>query len=137
MPFISNELNEKLDYSNIKLEWPCPDAQDQNIIENFNHINELITKVRNFKKANNIPFKESIKLYFDNTDDNMLEAWPISITQFKSFSNELVINSTSTVYVAPCKACAGPNSLPLNECAIIKESLIPNEYSLKIEITDN
>ena len=64
MPFISNELSEKLDISNIKLEWPKSDVHDQKIIENFNHINELITKVRNFKKANNIPFKESIKLYF-------------------------------------------------------------------------
>ena len=48
MPFISNELSEKLDISNIKLEWPNSDVHDKKIIENFNHINELITKALKF-----------------------------------------------------------------------------------------
>lgn len=88
MPFISNELSEKLDISNIKLEWPNSDVHDQKIIENFNHINELITKVRNFKKANNIPFKESIKLYFDN---KILDNELISVIK-KLTNSELIIS---------------------------------------------
>ena len=88
MPFISNELSEKLDISNIKLEWPNSDFHDQKIIENFNHINELITKVRNFKKANNIPFKESIKLYFDN---KILDNELISVIK-KLTNSELIIS---------------------------------------------
>tara|TARA_Y100000768_G_C23814502_1_gene603420 strand:- start:146 stop:892 length:747 start_codon:yes stop_codon:yes gene_type:complete len=87
MPFISNELSEKLEISNIKLEWPNSDVHDQKIIENFNHINELITKVRNFKKANNIPFKESIKLYFDN---KILDNELISVIK-KLTNSELII----------------------------------------------
>ena len=66
MPFISQELNEKLNFLDKKLKWPDTNDHDQNVIDNFNHINELVTKVRNFKKTNNIPFKDSVKLFFDN-----------------------------------------------------------------------
>ena len=54
MPFISQELNEKLNFLDKKLKWPDTNDHDQNVIDNFNHINELVTKVRNFKKTNNI-----------------------------------------------------------------------------------
>ena len=66
MPFISQELNEKLNFFDKKLKWPDTNDHDQNVIDNFNHINELVTKVRNFKKTNNIPFKDSVKLFYDN-----------------------------------------------------------------------
>ena len=66
MPFISHELNEKLNFLDKKLKWPDTNDHDQNVIDNFNHINELVTKVRNFKKTNNIPFKDSVKLFYDN-----------------------------------------------------------------------
>ena len=66
MPFISQELNEKLNFSEKKLEWPDTNDHDKIVINNFNHINELVTKVRNFKKTNNIPFKDSVKIYYDN-----------------------------------------------------------------------
>ena len=66
MPFISQELNEKLNLLDKKLKWPDTKDHDQNVIDNFNHINELVTKVRNFKKTNNIPFKDSVKLFYDN-----------------------------------------------------------------------
>ena len=66
MPFISQELNEKLNFLDKKLKWPDTKDHDQNVIDNFNHINELVTKVRNFKKTNNIPFKDSVKLFYDN-----------------------------------------------------------------------
>ena len=66
MPFISQELNEKLNFLDKKLKWPDTNDHDQNVIDNFNHINELVSKVRNFKKTNNIPFKDSVKLFYDN-----------------------------------------------------------------------
>ena len=66
MPFISHELNEKLNFLDKKLKWPDTNDHDQNVIDNFNHINELVSKVRNFKKTNNIPFKDSVKLFYDN-----------------------------------------------------------------------
>ena len=66
MPFISQELNEKLNFLDKKLKWPDTNDHDQNVIDNFNHINELVTKVRNFKKTNNIPFKDSVKLFYNN-----------------------------------------------------------------------
>ena len=66
MPFITQELNEKLNFLDKKLKWPDTNDHDQNVIDNFNHINELVTKVRNFKKTNNIPFKDSVKLFYDN-----------------------------------------------------------------------
>ena len=70
------------------MEWPNSVVHDQKIIENFNHINELITKVRNFKKANNIPFKEPIKLYYDNKIlDNEL------ISVIKKLTNSVLIIS--------------------------------------------
>ena len=66
MPFISQELNEKLNLLDKKLKWPDTNDHDQNVIDNFNHVNELVTKVRNFKKTNNIPFKDSVKLFYNN-----------------------------------------------------------------------
>ena len=66
MPFISQELNEKLNFSDKKLEWPDTNDHDQIVINNFNHVNELVTKVRNFKRTNNIPFKDAVKLFYDN-----------------------------------------------------------------------
>ena len=66
MPFISSEIQSKSKHKNQNLEWPKSRNADNKIIGNFEHVNELITKVRNFKKTNSIGFKDSIKIYYQN-----------------------------------------------------------------------
>ena len=66
MPFISSEIQSKYIHKDQNLEWPKSRNADNKIIGNFEHVNELITKVRNFKKTNSIGFKDSIKIYYQN-----------------------------------------------------------------------
>jgi len=66
MPFISSEIQSKSIHKNQNLEWQKSRNADNKIIGNFEHVNELITKVRNFKKTNSIGFKDSIKIYYQN-----------------------------------------------------------------------
>ena len=66
MPFISSEIQSKFIHKDQNLEWPKSRNADKKIIGNFEHVNELITKVRNFKKTNSIGFKDSIKIYYQN-----------------------------------------------------------------------
>ncbi len=66
MPFISSEIQSKFIHKDQNLEWPKSRNADNKIIRNFEHVNELITKVRNFKKTNSIGFKDSIKIYYQN-----------------------------------------------------------------------
>ena len=66
MPFISSEIQSKYIHKDQNLEWPKSRNADNKIIGNFEHVNELITKIRNFKKTNSIGFKDSIKIYYQN-----------------------------------------------------------------------
>ena len=66
MPFISSEIQSKTIHKDQNLEWPKSRNADNKIIGNFEHVNELITKIRNFKKTNSIGFKDSIKIYYQN-----------------------------------------------------------------------
>ena len=66
MPFISSEIQSKFIHKDQNLEWPKSRNADNKIIGNFEHVNELITKVRNFKKTNSIGFKDSIKIHYQN-----------------------------------------------------------------------
>ena len=66
MPFISSEIQSKFIHKDQNLEWPKSRNADNKIIGNFEHVNELITKIRNFKKTNSLGFKDSIKIYYQN-----------------------------------------------------------------------
>lgn len=43
-----------------------------------------------------------LKLYLDKTSESISEAAPMSTTQFDFSTRASVLNSASTVYVAPC-----------------------------------
>ena len=66
MPFITSEVLENISRSTKNLDWPKTNKIDFEVIANFEHVNELITKIRNFKKTNSIGFKDSVKLYYEN-----------------------------------------------------------------------
>jgi len=66
MPFITSEVLENISRSTKNLDWPKTNKIDIEVIANFEHVNELITKIRNFKKTNSIGFKDSVKLYYEN-----------------------------------------------------------------------
>lgn len=68
MPFLTEELwhhlNERksADEAIVVSAWPMRVAYDKTILENFKEFEEIVTAIRNVRKTQNIPNKESITL---------------------------------------------------------------------------
>ncbi len=70
MPFITEEIwqllaDRKTGESIMVSLMPKPKVIDENILENFEDVKETVTGIRNIRKANNIAFKEEIKLFIN------------------------------------------------------------------------
>ncbi|MBP7506900.1 MAG: valine--tRNA ligase [Prolixibacteraceae bacterium] len=70
MPFITEEiwqlLSEREKGESIMVSLiPKAKIIDENILENFEDVKEAVTGIRNIRKANNIAFKEEIKLFIN------------------------------------------------------------------------
>ena len=133
MPFISQELNEKLNFLDKKLKWPDTNDHDQNVIDNFNHINELVTKVRNFKKTNNIPFKDSVKLFYDNKilDDELKSVLKkLTYSELIYFKNQSNSEMNSVMIGKYINYIKSEKALSEDDISKIKESL---DYNIGIK----
>ncbi|NUM51527.1 MAG: valine--tRNA ligase [Flavobacteriales bacterium] len=67
MPFITEEiwhhLFERKDGESIMItQWPNTTAYNPNILKRFAEAEEIVTQIRNYRKKQNIPFKEKIKI---------------------------------------------------------------------------
>lgn len=67
MPFITEEiwqllLERKNGESIMVTQWPNTTAYNPNILQQFAEAEEIITQIRNYRKKQNIPFKEKIKI---------------------------------------------------------------------------
>ncbi len=67
MPFITEEiwsfLNERKDDDAIMIaEWPAPKGFDKNLIDQFESVKETVSGIRNIRKSNNIPMKDTLEL---------------------------------------------------------------------------
>ncbi len=72
-PFISEEIWQQIserskDEALIISQWPEMKKFDEEIIQNFTFVSEVITGIRNIRKAKNISFKEQILLFVLNPE---------------------------------------------------------------------
>ena len=70
MPFISSEITNQIvsnkNFNIKKSNWPESIKFDSEIIENVNYSIEIVSQIRHFKKENSLPFKDVLKIYYDN-----------------------------------------------------------------------
>ncbi|WP_185868646.1 valine--tRNA ligase [Blattabacterium cuenoti] len=69
MPFISEKIwhllkEKKRKKFLISSHWPKRKSYDNNIINSFEKTMQIISKIRNIRKENNLPFKERLVLFF-------------------------------------------------------------------------
>ena len=73
MPFLSEELFEKINNQDIiseNLKWPKPNDIDSTLLQNFDDLIQVVSKVRNFKKKNNLGFKDELSVFHQNKNIN-------------------------------------------------------------------
>ena len=74
MPFLSEELwhaikTRSKDEALIVSSWPTQQAVDDNLLQQFDHTDELISQLRTIRKNKNIAFKEALQLKETATDE--------------------------------------------------------------------
>ncbi len=73
MPFLSEELYEKINNQDIiseNLKWPKRNDIDSALLQNFDDLIQVVSKVRNFKKQNNLGFKDELSVFHQNKNIN-------------------------------------------------------------------
>ena len=111
MPFITEEIWQKIKHrapndSISFTQWPDldPNYVDQDILSQFNHLFQVVAAVRKIRKDKNIPFKESLNLFYEDKN-------PIAFSEIiKKMCNvnkvELLSGDTSNLFpflVGVCK----------------------------------
>ena len=70
MPFLTEELFSEINKTNRSISdevsWPKFKKTDINLINDFDHVIDVVSNIRKFKKTNNISFKEEFMIYHDN-----------------------------------------------------------------------
>lgn len=70
MPFLTEELFSEINKTNRSISdeasWPKFKKTDINFINDFDHIIDVVSNIRKFKKTKNISFKEEFMIYHDN-----------------------------------------------------------------------
>lgn len=82
MPFITeelwSELQERKEKENIIVaSWPTPGAVDPSLLKEADFAFETITQIRNIRNAKGISPKEPVKLFKQETGNDLLHFWPI------------------------------------------------------------
>ena len=72
MPFITEELwhhisDRKTEEALVVSDWPKKGTVDQSLIEDFETVKQIVGGIRNFRKENNIGFKEQLTLFSKTT----------------------------------------------------------------------
>lgn len=73
MPFITEEIWQLLEKRNngesiMTSSWPTKKEYNPNILSQFTEASEVITQIRNYRKKQNIPFKDKINIIVTNKD---------------------------------------------------------------------
>ena len=90
MPFISEEIWHLIDSRKndiIIAKWPeIKKVKNENLLKDFDEAKEIITKIRNIRKENNIPQKEKINLLIKNAKPLELESIIYKIANLNSIT---------------------------------------------------
>jgi valyl-tRNA synthetase len=98
MPFITEEIWQYIKERDPKdalvvAEYPKNVSFDAQIINNFNHVAEVVSAVRTIRKDKNIPFKDVLELfYIDN--ENIDNQWNSIICKLTNISHVTVTNES-------------------------------------------
>ena len=107
MPFLSEELFEKINNQDIiseNLKWPKPNDIDSNLLQNFDDLIQVVSKVRNFKKQNNLGFKDELSVYHQNkTINKSLSSVFEKLTNCKLIYKDVETNVSSSIVVGKFK----------------------------------
>ena len=107
MPFLSEELFEKINNQDIiseNLKWPKPNDIDSNLLQNFDDLIQVVSKVRNFKKQNNLGFKDELSVFHQNkTINESLSSVFEKLTNCKLIYKDVETNVSSSIVVGKFK----------------------------------
>jgi len=107
MPFITEEIWQTINEENrnsISLaSWPLQEKYDDNIISNFEYVQEIITEIRNIRKEKNIAIKDSIELSvkknYDEQPDTTFDAVVTKLCNIEklSYTDQKLDNAISFI----------------------------------------
>ncbi|MEC7876912.1 MAG: valine--tRNA ligase, partial [Bacteroidota bacterium] len=107
MPFLSEELFEKINNQDIiseNLKWPKPNDIDSTLLQNFDDLIQVVSKVRNFKKKNNLGFKDELSVFHQNKNINeSLSSVFEKLTNCKLIYKDVETNVASSIVVGKFK----------------------------------
>ena len=107
MPFLSEELFEKINNQDIiseNLKWPKPNEIDSTLLQSFDDLIQVVSKVRNFKKQNNLGFKDELSVYHQNkTINKSLSSVFEKLTNCKLIYKDVETNVSSSIVVGKFK----------------------------------
>jgi valyl-tRNA synthetase len=104
MPFISEEIWQYIKERDAKdalviAKYPDTSTYNNETIDAFEHISEVVTAIRNIRKEKNIPFKDAIDVHYIN-NENIDKQWNSVICKLANVlevhtTNENIANSVS------------------------------------------
>ncbi|MFL2612148.1 MAG: valine--tRNA ligase [Flavobacteriaceae bacterium] len=107
MPFLSEELFEKINNQDIiseNLKWPKPNDIDSTLLQNFDDLIQVVSKVRNFKKQNNLSFKDELSVFHQNKNINeSLSSVFEKLTNCKLIYKDVETNVSSSIVIGKFK----------------------------------
>ena len=107
MPFLSEELFEKINNQDIiseNLKWPKPNEIDSTLLQSFDDLIQVVSKVRNFKKQNNLGFKDELSVYHQNKTINKSLSYVFEkLTNCKLIYKDVETNVSSSIVVGKFK----------------------------------
>ena len=107
MPFLSEELFEKINNQDIiseNLRWPKKNDIDSTLLQNFDDLIMVVSKVRNFKKHNNLGFKDELSVFHQNKNINeSLSSVFEKLTNCKLIYKDVETNVSSSIVIGKFK----------------------------------
>jgi valyl-tRNA synthetase len=107
MPFLSEELFEKINNQDIiseNLKWPKKNDIDSTLLHNFDDLIQVVSKIRNFKKQNNLGFKDELSVFHQNKNINeSLSSVFEKLTNCKLIYKDVDTNVSTSIVIGKFK----------------------------------
>jgi valyl-tRNA synthetase len=107
MPFLSEELFKKINNQDIiseNLKWPKKNDIDSTLLHNFDDLIQVVSKIRNFKKQNNLGFKDELSVFHQNKNINeSLSSVFEKLTNCKLIYKDVETNVSSSIVIGKFK----------------------------------
>jgi len=137
MPFISEELwqsikKRKVDQSLVISKWPVASEFNNEIIEEFKFVSQVITSVRSLRKKHNISFKENIELSVLN-NERVSEKYDTIIKKICNVNSLLYVKSEVKESIS-FRVKTNTYYIPLSSKVNVNDEIIKLESELNYNI---